>query len=52
MPIDPSVGENGLVVNVGIDATKPIEDSDKFEMIDIPEDIKERIRNIMKAEGF
>ncbi len=52
MPIDPSVGGNGLVVKLGIDATKPVRDKMKFEKIDIPKDIKERVWDIMKKEGY
>lgn len=52
MPIDPSVGADGLVVNLGIDATKPIENKKDFEKIDIPEDIEAKVWSIMKKEGY
>ena len=52
MPIDPSVGADGLVVNLGIDATKPIENKENFEKIDIAEDIEKKVCSIMKKEGY
>jgi 2,5-furandicarboxylate decarboxylase 1 len=52
MPIDPSIDDNGLVVNVGIDATKPFEHMEKFKKIDFPKDIKEKIWSMMKEEGY
>jgi 2,5-furandicarboxylate decarboxylase 1 len=48
MPIDPSVGDNGLVVKVGIDAVKPFDHIDKFRKIDFPKDVKEKIWSMMK----
>ena len=52
MPIDPSVGDNGLVAKLGIDVTKPARGRKRFEKIDFPEEIKERISNIMKKQKY
>jgi len=52
MPIDPSIGENGLVAKLGIDATKPARDRKRFEKIELPVKIKERVFNVMKQEGY
>ncbi len=52
MPIDPSVGGDGLVVKIAIDATKPVKDKGKFEKIDIPAEIKEKVSLIIKEERY
>jgi len=51
MPIDPSVGDNGLVVKLGIDATKSLEDKEHFEKIEIPTEIEKRIFSMMNEEN-
>lgn len=52
MPIDPSIGTNGLVTKLGIDATSPVEEKEKYEKVDIPENVKEEIWGMMEKGGF
>ena len=52
MPIDPSIRDDGMITKVGIDATKPLQDKERFEKVDIPKDIKEKIRRLMKKEDL
>lgn len=52
MPIDPSVGIDGMMTKIGIDATKPVDAGRKFDKVDFPSQIKEKIRHIMKQQGY
>lgn len=52
MPIDPSVRSNGLVVKFGIDATKPLQEKEIFEKINIPLEIERRIFSLMNEAGY
>ena len=61
--IDPSVGslevtsdlslQVGKTAKIGIDATKPLEELERFERIDVPMEVKEKILNLVeKKKGF
>lgn len=46
-PLDPSAS-NGLTAKLGIDATKPLKQLEKFEKIKIPEGSKKKAQSILK----
>ena len=49
-PLDPSTKPGYLTAKMGLDATKPLGQKEKFEKIDVPQGVKEKISHLL--EGY
>ncbi|MDY6863577.1 MAG: UbiD family decarboxylase, partial [Thermodesulfobacteriota bacterium] len=47
-PIDPSVGDYNITSKLGMDATKPLDQKDRYEKIKVPEKSMKKARLILK----
>lgn len=47
-PLDPSTKPGYLTAKMGLDATKPIDQKEKFDKIDIPQKVRERMSHLVK----
>jgi len=48
--IDPSVKEGFISAKMGLDATKPLSQAEKFEKITIPKQAQEKVKKILKGK--
>ena len=46
--LDPSTKPNYLTAKMRLDATKPLGQEEKFEKIDVPQNVRERMSNILE----
>jgi 2,5-furandicarboxylate decarboxylase 1 len=46
-PLDPSTKPGYLTAKMGLDATKPLDQKEKFEKIDVPRNVREKMGHIL-----
>ena len=46
--LDPSTKPNYLTAKKGLDATKPLGQEEKFKKIDVPQNVREKMSNILE----
>ena len=47
-PLDPSTKSGYLTAKMGLDATKPLGEPEKFEKVDVPQDVREKTRRLVE----
>jgi len=47
-PLDPSTKPGYLTAKMGLDATKPLGEPEKFEKVDVPHDVREKTRRLVE----